>query len=266
MGSASLAAWLDCEESTLCLKNGENSFMKSFLGRVKAKLPQSWVGFAEYNLRPKVLDGYGVLNGQVFRQLIFVDLNRVCEFEAIVETGTFVGCTTQFFAENTEVPVFTVESNARAFQLARRRLKSFPNVHSVRGDSVEFLRALPLAPATRAFFYLDAHWEDRLPLAEEVESIASRFSRFVIMIDDFEVPGDAGYGFDDYGPGKQLSLRDFPFHQDSRLCVYFPRRHSSQESGSRRGCAFLVSREMRLAADSLDCLTPGNLTASIPVA
>ena len=240
--------------------------MKSFLGTIRALLPQSWVGFAEYNLRPKLLDGYGVFNGQVFRQLIFVDLNRVCEFEAIVETGTYVGCTTQFFAKNTGVPVYTVESNPRSFQLARRRLKSFPNVHSARADSVEFLRGLPLAPETRTFFYLDAHWEERLPLATEVESIASRFSRFVIMIDDFAVPGDAGYGFDDYGPGKQLSLRDFPFNKDPRMSVYFPSRHSSQESGSRRGSVFLVSSEMCHAVDSLDCLMPAKLTESSPVA
>ena len=196
--------------------------MKKFLGRIKAKLPQSWVGFAEYNLRPAQLDGYGILNGQVFRQVIFIDLLKACKFEAIVETGTFVGCTTHFFAKNTDVPVYTVESNARVFQLARRRLKPFPRVHLTRADSVEFLHTLPLAPRTPTFFYLDAHWEARLPLAEEVEFIASRFPRFVIMIDDFAVPGDAGYGFDDYGPGKQLSLRDFPFHQDSRMCVYFP--------------------------------------------
>ena len=248
------------------LKNGANSSMKGFLGRIKEMLPQSWVGFAEYNLRPGLLDGYGVFNGQVFRQLIFIDLHRVCEFEAIVETGTYVGCTTQFFAKNTDVPVYTVESNPRSFQMAKRRLKSYPNVNLARADSAEFLHSLPVAPGTRTFFYLDAHWEDRLPLAEEVESIASRFSRFVIMIDDFAVPGDAGYGFDDYGTGKQLSLRDFPFHKDPRMCVYFPRRHFSQESGSRRGCVLLASKEMCPVVHSLDCLTYETLTEPRPVA
>jgi hypothetical protein len=29
------------------------------------------------------------------------------------------------------------------------------------------------------------------------------------MIDDFKVPGDAGYGHDDYGRGKSLSMHDF---------------------------------------------------------
>jgi hypothetical protein len=54
------------------------------------------------------------------------------------------------------------------------------------------------------FFHLDAHWEGDLPLQEEIEIILGRFPNFLIMIDDFRVPGDSGYGFDDYGRGKML--------------------------------------------------------------
>ena len=103
-------------------------------------------------------------------------------------------------------------------------------------------------------FYLDAHWEDSLPLAEEVEIVLLRFKRFVIMIDDFAVPGDEGYTYDDYGLGKRLSLRDFPFHKDLRVRVFSPNRHSSQESGARRGCIVLASCALAPALDSLDSL------------
>jgi hypothetical protein len=56
------------------------------------------------------------------------------------------------------------------------------------------------------FFYLDAHGyvSDDLPLAEEIDIVFSRCPSAVVMIDDFEVPSDAGYGYDDYGPGKAL--------------------------------------------------------------
>jgi hypothetical protein len=76
----------------------------------------------------------------------------------------------------------------------------------------------------------------------------------VIMIDDFAVPGDEGYTYDDYGPGKQLSLRDFPFHKDPRVRVFFPSRHSSRESGARRGCIVLASRALAPALDTLGSL------------
>ena len=56
------------------------------------------------------------------------------------------------------------------------------------------------------FFYLDAHWNDDLPLADEIDIIFSRCPWAVVMIDDFEVPSDPGYQFDDYGPGKALVL------------------------------------------------------------
>lgn len=237
------------------LNDQANRTEKTLLESIAALFPQSWVGVAEYHIKPSVLDGFGVLNGQCFRQLIFIDLCRACHFEAIVETGTYVGCTARFFAGNAAVPVHTVESSPRYFQLAKRHLKPFPNVYPVLGGSLEFLRSLAVAPETRVFFYLDAHWRDHLPLAEEVELIISRFPKSVIMIDDFAVPGDEGYTFDDYGPGKQLSLRDFPFHKDPRFSVYFPLRPSSQESGNRRGCVVLASHEMKAAVDSLDCLS-----------
>jgi predicted O-methyltransferase YrrM len=217
-------------------------------------LPKSWRGVAQYHINPLILDGFGVFNGQCFRQLIFIDLNRACRFEAIVETGTYVGCTTQFLARNTSVPVHTVENNAKDFQVARRHLKLYPSVHAVQANSVDFLSSLPLAQETKAFFYLDAHWEGYLPLAEEVEIVLSRFKHFVIMIDDFGVPGDEGYTYDDYGPGKRLSLRDFPFHKDPRVKVFTPSRHSSQESGARRGCIVLASLSLAASVDSLDSL------------
>ena len=123
-------------------------------------------------------------------------------------------------------------------------------------DARQFLSALPLPHDTRTFFYLDAHWNKDLPLADETEFIIKTYRSFVIMIDDFQVPGDPGYCFDDYGPGKSLSLRDFPFEGDSRITAYFPSRHSSRESGIRRGCIVLFSLDLKSVADSIDSLVP----------
>jgi hypothetical protein len=223
---------------------------------LKDNLPQSFVGKVEYHLEPERLDSWGgPFNGQCFRQIIYVDLVSVCGFDVIGETGTFRGSTTVFLCRNSNgAPVYSSEINPRFFEVARRRLRSIKNLHLYNLDSRVFFSELKLPRETKVFFYLDAHWRDDLPLAEETEFIIRNFNTFVIMIDDFEVPGDPGYSFDDYGPGMQLSLRDFPFHRDNRVVMRFPTRPSGRESGLRRGCIVLVSPNLTKAVDSLDCL------------
>jgi len=223
---------------------------------LKDHLPQSFVGRVEYHLEPERLDSWGgPFNGQCFRQLIFLDLVRACRFEAIVETGTFRGSTTLFLCHNSNgVPVHSSEIDRRFFQIARRRLRASPNLHLYNLDSRAFLSQFRMPRESPIFFYLDAHWSEDLPLADETEFIIHNFNTFAIMIDDFEVPGDSGYAFDDYGPGKRLSLCDFPFHNDNRISAYFPSRPASQESGIRRGCIVLVSPNLEDVVDSLNCL------------
>jgi hypothetical protein len=236
-------------ERELALANALKTWLKDHL-------PQSFVGRVEYHLEPERLDSWGgPFNGQCFRQLIFLDLVRACRFEAIVETGTFRGSTTLFLGHNCNgVPVHSSEINPRFFQIARRRLRASPNLHLYNLDSRNFLSQLRMPRESRIFFYLDAHLSEDLPLADETEFVIRNFNTFTIMIDDFEVPGDSGYAYDDYGPGKRLSLRDFPFHKDSRISAYFPSRPASQESGIRRGCIVLVSRDLEDAVNSLNCL------------
>jgi hypothetical protein len=205
-------------------------------------MPPRIKGPLKYHLQPELCDVWGgAFNGQCFRQLIVTELLSRCEFSAIVETGTFRGTTTLFFVKNTFLPVFTVEFDATSFAFARHRLRKHSRVVIQRDDSRSFLKHLPIAADASVFFYLDAHWNADLPLEEEVNYIAAAYEKFVLMIDDFEVPGDPGYAFDDYGRGKQLSLRDFPFHKNARLECYFPRCPSQLESGAKRGCVVLAS-------------------------
>jgi hypothetical protein len=217
-----------------------------------------FLGAWDFYTHPKNLDAMGgPFNGQSFRQAIFLDLVRACNFRAIVETGAFRGSTTLFLAQNSGgAPVFTCEINKRIYEFARRSLRAIPSLHIVNSDSRKFLSALNLSGAGPVFFYLDAHWLPDLPLAEELELIARNFPSFVIMIDDFQVPDDPGYSYDDYGPGKCLSLRNFRLDSDARFAAYFPARHSSGESGRRRGCIVLASPDVKDKVDSLDSLLP----------
>ena len=64
---------------------------------------------------------------------------------------------------------------------------------------------------------------------------------------------DEGYGYDDYGPGKALTI-DYLSEEISErsLAAYFPSARSDDESGHKRGCIILA---LQSQARSLDLLT-----------
>jgi hypothetical protein len=56
------------------------------------------------------------------------------------------------------------------------------------------------------------------------------------MIDDFAVPGDPQYGFDDYGPGKVLRMEYLLQFANAGLSYFFPSLPADRETGKQRGC------------------------------
>ena len=77
------------------------------------------------------------------------------------------------------------------------------------------------------------------------------------MIDDFQVPGDAGYGYDDYGAGKILSLPYLHVDKLPGLKLYWPSARSAEETGFRRGCLVLATgRESARKLERLRRLRP----------
>src|SRR5215469_4379766 len=184
--------------------------MTKMKGIIRRLLGDTAIGMISYLLFPSRGAAWGgPFNGQLARQALFRDIIDSCQPCAIVETGTYLGTTTEFLAD-TGLPVYSMESDRRNYGFARARLWGRRNVSLFRGDSRKTLHKLidgPLhafASSNSLFFYLDAHWNDDLPLAGELELVFSRCSAAVVMIDDFQVPFDAGYAYDDYGAGKAL--------------------------------------------------------------
>lgn len=221
--------------------------------------PQAYEKYWSWTLRIRVLEfaakyqldeanyGYSpqaAFTGQWFRREILKDLAQL-EFQAAIETGTWIGDTTGYIAEMLSVPVYSCDSNDLLCLLAKKRLERLPNIHIETNDSRNFLKGLVSTGlgSKNVFVYLDAHWFRDLPLAEEIEIIASNWENFVIMIDDFRVPWDSGYAYDDYGKNKTLSLACFSqVIEKHSLVPFFPALASSQESGLRRGCVVLARR------------------------
>ncbi len=183
-------------------------------------------------------------NSQTGRKKIFTDLLAAFDFRTIIETGTWTGNTTGFMAETARVPVYSAELTNRFHNVARKRLGHLPNVTMRNEDSRKFLGRLTRDDNITSgwtLFYLDAHWYSDLPLAEEIDLIAGAWKNFVIMVDDFEVPGDAGYGFDDYGSGKALNAAYIaPSQKKHGLTAWYPALLSEEETGAKRGCVVIA--------------------------
>src|SRR5262249_18502880 len=196
----------------------------------------------------------GPFNGQKARQDLFCRLLQACRPAAIIETGTHLGNSTDFMAECSKLPVYSVEANAQSYAFARLRLRKHRNIRLSFGDSRGFIAKFIESEAAKfaghpLLFYLDAHWGEDLPLFVEVAKITSSFSKAVIIIDDFQVPDDDGYGYDDYGDGKALT-REYiaPLVSRFQLAEFFPKTPSIAETGDRRGCVVLARNPSLICA------------------
>src|SRR4051812_8991890 len=86
------------------------------------RLPPRTVGRID-RFRPSLASSWGgPLNGQIQRRRIVRELARVVDFDRVLETGTFRGTSTEFFAAVFDAPIDTVEGHPRFFTYAAERL------------------------------------------------------------------------------------------------------------------------------------------------
>ncbi len=225
--------------------------LKKIQNKINGRTKIQVLAFIDFYFRKRNLYSCGgPFNGQDRRKEIFKDILNVIPFDAIIETGTYGGRTTEYLACQKNIPVHTVEINPRLFFYSRFKLRRYRNVHLYLNNSVQFLEQMGNDRHFRGekiFFYLDAHdGRECLPLRDEVDLICSHFSEFIIMIDDFQVPGDPGYGFDDYGKDKRLTLDYLQLHRFPDIQAFFPMAPSFEETGGKKGSVVLVSKGQML--------------------
>lgn len=178
------------------------------------------------------------VNGDVLRARVMYELFNRCSCNLFLETGTFRGSTSILAARLLRAPVYTSEVVARSHWISRLRCLGIPSIHLYHEDSRVFLRRMAKEHGSaRPMFYLDAHWGEDLPLQEELNIIGSAWSSYVVIIDDFEVPGEPGFGYDIYD--QALSLANIQVGAQG-IQVYYP-AYAPEESGPcRRGYVVLV--------------------------
>ncbi len=200
----------------------------------------------------------GAFNGLAGRKRVFEELLKKYRFSCIIETGTHVGETTGYLAMRSKLPVYSSEINRNMCSLARMRLKNISGIHLYHSDSREFIEELSADPEmilNEIFFYLDAHWGKDCPLVDEIEQIASRWKKFVIMIDDFQVPGDDGYGYDRFSAFQKMNISLIrSTMRKHRLRAFFPNIPSAEESVQPKPRGFVILTRDNEYADSLDTI------------
>ncbi len=158
-----------------------------------------------HNSFPEIANAF---NGQFSKQKIFTDLCNVLTFDVFIETGSYLGKTTKFLSSLGK-PVYSVEINEEFHKKAIALLSDEKLTNIELGDSIQFLNKLTkhiIPKQELAFIYLDAHWYNHLPLREEIILIATNHPYSIVMIDDFKVEDDNGYGYDSYEDGQEVTL------------------------------------------------------------
>jgi hypothetical protein len=224
--------------------------MERLRSALKTLVGEQMLGALDYWRYPDMARSWGgPFNGQNARMALFLALIVKIGPRAILETGTYRGTTTEFMAR-TGLPVFTVENLARNYGFARARLFGRRGVLVRLGESRQALSEWFRGPlrglAQDAIFaYLDAHGQDDLPLADELDLVFTHCPSAIVMIDDFEVPFDPGYRYDRYASGKALTLSYIaPAIEQHGLQPFYPSTPASEETGNRRGCVVLAKASL----------------------
>jgi hypothetical protein len=205
-------------------------------------------GAYEYRRYPALGRAWGgPMNGQSGRCKLVADLIMRCDFAALIETGTYRGTTTEWLSAF-QLPIYTCEASEENYGFSQARLGGISNIHMLLQDSRVALQSIfkgPLSNSTNrpVLAYLDAHWNDNLPLEEELDIIFSSYPEALVLVDDFEVPDDPGYSFDDYGPGKCLNAGYIAAVGSKHdLVTLYPSTASEHETGARRGCVVIAQQ------------------------
>ena len=111
-----------------------------------------------------------------------------------VETGTYLGDTTEFLARTARI-VYSIEPGLKLYADACKRFAHHANVKVINGLSEDVLPALLPVLTGDVCFWLDGHYTDEsthkgpqdTPILDELNCIGDNLSRFedmVVLIDD----------------------------------------------------------------------------------
>ena len=132
-----------------------------------------------------------MFNNDYFVAAEVLSLKEKWGIKTVIETGSYLGDTTLWFAQNFENTI-SIEVNAKFLDVAMEKCKDYP-VGFYLGNSLEILPRIlhhhNPESAERVLFYLDAHgFGNPCPLPMELKFISTLPVKPIIIIHDFYNP------------------------------------------------------------------------------
>lgn len=135
------------------------------------------------------------------------------QIRKIIETGTYYGWSAIKLAEF-GLPVKTIELSKENYNIAKKNMDGIANIEILFGSSPDILSKIIEEKEEGLLLFLDAHWEEYLPLRDELKVCIEKRIKPVIIIHDFYVDGK--FGYDSYD-GHKL---DYQYIEDLLLLIY----------------------------------------------
>ena len=198
----------------------------------------------------------GFHGNQIVRKMV-EDMIKKLNVSSFIETGTHTGDTTIYMAWHFILPIFSCDISKEYYDLSTNRLAPFKHVKLSLESSEKFIERLINENVLGNFpmFFLDAHWHDYWPLQDEVRNIM-KLNNFIILVDDFSVPGQPQFESDAGGGGtigihraqadiRPCSIELFKQYLTSDCEIGYPNYNKTAAYGTPntphlRGHAFIV--------------------------
>ncbi len=179
-------------------------------------------------------------NSDSYMEKEFLRIRDTYNIENVIETGTYKGVTTNWFAMNFQ-NIYSIEFIRQYYEEASRNLKSHNNVTLFNSDSRKVLPSIVDKLKGNTLLFLDAHRNDN-PLKPELEIIAESGLRPYICIHDMKNPTDPTMGFDTV-PDQDI-VYEFSWLKPHLDILYGENQYeyyfNKQAEGARRGALFCV--------------------------
>lgn len=195
------------------------------------------------------------VNGDTFLQTEFLNLKQKFKSTCLIETGTYKGVSSLWFAAHFE-KVITMEVNERFYKKALENFKAAgaKNIEAHLGDSRKCLASVlsdfsgDLQKHTSIIFFIDAHWYEN-PVLRELELISEFSNRtdkqIVVVIHDMKNPHDPTMAYDKY-PDQNISY-EFEWVKDKLHPIFNNSRHGGfryyypkESAGARAGTLICI--------------------------
>ena len=180
--------------------------------------------------------GKGPLNNQNLRIQLVKELLESYKPLLIIETGTFLGDTTEFLSKFSNV--ISIEKSRLFYYLSKSRFHNENQIQIIYGKSeveLKKIKTLKKIP-----FLFGCSLGRRSALKRRGRTNYNNYLNYLIFLNNFAVPNDNSWGFDSY-EGTKLDIDMLKNLENTK--IYFPDYNSDAESGEKRGSVFLTNSD-----------------------